>query len=242
MLNTICYNFRYALITSILIFAICCALSIQAIAADQIVAMVNDQPIKVSELEAHIAATQFGREQALEDLIDLQLVRSAAVANKVKAPSGAWSDEIRAEVEYALAKVLSLHIPPLQISLIIDHAWLKDAATEKDRTAGHALMVQLRNQVKAGTTIPDAYNKLQVDGSNWHIGDHEEYPYNIIPAEARDLPPGSLSEIIPGDGGEHLFKIYEKKERIPPSNLFRYALSHHLRKDAKIDILNLPKE
>ena len=242
MLNPICSNFRYFFITSILILAICCVLPIQATAADQTVAMVNGQPIKASELEAHIAATQFGREQALEDLIDLQLVRSAVAANKVKAPSGTWSAEVRTEVEYALAKVLSLDIPPPQISLIVDHAWLKDASTEKDRAAGHALLVQLRNQVKAGATIPDAYNKLQVDGSNWHIGDHEEYPYNILAAEARDLPPGTLSEIIPGDGGEHLFKIHEKKEQIPSSSEFRYILSDHLRKDSKIDIIDLPTE
>jgi hypothetical protein len=218
------------------------AVSIQASADDQNVAVVNGQTIKTSELESHMSATQLGREQAVEDLIDLQLVRSAAIANKIKAPSGAWSTEARTEVEYALAKALKLDVPSPRIYIVVDHAWIKDAASEKERADTLALLVKLRDLVKAGSSIPAAFDKLVADGSSWHIGDHEEYPYDVIAPEARDLPPGSLSEILPGDEGKHLFKIYAKKEQLPSSAEFRYILNEHLRKNATITVIDQPEE
>lgn len=226
----------------ILMLVVCVAFTVQAFADDQVVAVVNGQTIKAPELESHMSANQLGRELAVEDLIDLQLVRSAVIANKIKAPSGAWSAEIRTEVEYALAKALKLDVPPPRKYIVVDHAWIKDEAEEKDRAVTLALLVKLRDLVKAGSSIPEAFNKLIVDGSNWHIGDHEEYPYDVIPAEASDLPPGSLSEILPGDEGKHLFKIYAKKEQYPSSAEFRYILNDHLRKDASINVIDQPEE
>jgi hypothetical protein len=149
---------------------------------------------------------------------------------------------VRAGVELALAQTLGLDVPPLRVSLVVDHAWLKDAEDEKARFADRALLERLRALVEAGATIPEAYTQLQVDGAAWHIGDHEEYPYEIIPAEAHDLPPGSLSPIIPGDGGLHLFRIYQRKQELPPSSEIRGLLSERLRRDATIDRPETPSQ
>jgi hypothetical protein len=211
-------------------------------AIDLTVALVNGQPVKDSELDAYAAATQLPREEALEDLIDLHLTRAAAAKSRVSAPAGQWSAQERAGIEFALAQALGLDIPPLRVTLVVDHAWLKDAEDDKERAAGRALLVRLRTLVEAGATIPTAYTQLQVDGNAWHIGDHEEYPYQVIPAAAHDLPPGSLSPIIPGDGGLHLFKIYQRKQELPPSNEIRGLLSDLLRRDASIDRLETPTQ
>lgn len=203
----------------------------QPSATDPTVVLVNGQPIKASELDAYAAATQLPREDALEDLIDLRLVRAAATAKQINAPAGHWSAEVRANIELALAKALGLDIPPVRVSLVVDHAWIKDAEDEKNRASDRALLERLRALVEAGATIPEAYTQLNVDGARWHIGDHEDYPYEVIPAEAHDLPPGSLSPIIPGDGGLHLFKIYQRRQEIP----VRGMLSGRLRQDATIE-------
>jgi hypothetical protein len=74
-----------------------------------------------------------------------------------------------------------------------------------------------------------------LDGSLWHIGDHEEYPYDVIPPEAHDLPDGSLSPIIPGDGGLHLFKIYQRKKVPPPLDQIRGPLYNRLQVELSVD-------
>jgi hypothetical protein len=89
--------------------------------------------------------------------------------------------------------------------------------------------------VVEGATIPDAFTRTQLDGTLWHIGDHEEYTYEVIPAEAHDLPLGSISPIIPGDGGLHLFKIYGSKEFQPPADVVSSPLHEQLRRDAAIE-------
>jgi hypothetical protein len=210
---------------------------------DRTVAIVNGQPVKASELDAHVAATNLPREEALEDLIDLHLTRAAVAANQISAPAEPWSPEVRAKVELDLARALGVDIPPPQVSLIVDHAWLKDAKSQKGRAAGRALLMRLRKLVKAGATIPQGYTKLKVvDESAWHVGDHEEYPYSRLPAKMRDLPPGSLSEIIPGDGGLHLFKIYQRKEGPPPADEIRAPLRARLRLDASIERPEMPTQ
>jgi hypothetical protein len=213
------------------------------VAVDRTVAIVNGQPIKASELDAHVSTTKLAREEALEDLIDLCLTRVAVAANRVSAPAEPWSPEVRAKVELDLAKALGVDIPPPRVSLVVDHAWLKDVKSQKVRAAGRALLVRLRNLVKAGATIPEGYTKLKVaDGSAWHIGDHEEYPYSRLPAKMRDLPPGSLSEIIPGDGGLHLFKIYQRKDQPPSAEEIRAPLRTRLRSDASIERPETPTQ
>lgn len=220
----------------------CTANAEQTAASDLTVAVVNGQPIKASALDAYASTTQFPIEEALEDLIDLQLVRQAAAIKQVKAPSGQWSAEERAGVELTLARALGLDLPPVRVNLVVDHAWVKDAEDEKTRAADRALLEQLRSLVEAGSTIPEAFIQLHIDGAAWHIGDHEEYPYEVIPAEAHDLPPGSLSPIIPGDGGLHLFKIYERKEQRPPASEIHSLLIGRLRQDATIERPETPDQ
>jgi hypothetical protein len=215
----------------------------QLVAVDQTVATVSGQPVKASELDAHVAATNLPREEALEDLIDLHLTRAAVAAHGVSAPAEPWSPEDRAKVEFDLAKALGVDIPPPRVSLVVDHAWLKDVKSKKARAAGRALLVRLRKLVKAGATIPEGYTKLKVvDESAWHVGDHEEYPYSKLPATMRDLPPNSLSEIIPGDGGLHLFKVYQRKEEPPSADDVRALLRTRLRSDASIERPEAPTQ
>ena len=211
-------------------------------AGDPVAATVNGQPVTVRELDAHMAATKLPREEALDDLIDLRLLRAALAANNISAPAGTWSPDERADLELALTRALGFYVPPLHITLIVDHAWLKDAENEAERTAGRALLERLRALVAAGATIPDAYTQLQVDGSLWHIGDHEEYLTLVLPPEVQNLPAGSLSPIVPGDGGLHLFRIYERKQERLPVDEIRVPLLTRLRLDATIDRPDTPNQ
>jgi len=203
---------------------------------EQPVAVVNGHAITTAELDAHVEATQLSSEDALDDLIDLTLVRAAAAEKGISAPAKAWSAEERAGVELALAKALALEVATPRIVLIVDHVWLKDADDEQERASGRVLMERLRALVAAGATIPNAYTKLQVEGDAWHIGDHEEYSYDVIPPEARDLPLASLSKIIPGDGGLHLFVIHQRKQILPAGDEIRGPLRERLRRDAVIEL------
>jgi hypothetical protein len=200
------------------------------------VVFVDGKPIGSADLDAHIAATGLPHDEALDDLINLRLERAAAVKAGLKVPSGRWSDDQRAGIELALAQALSLDIPQGRVSLVVDHAWLKDAEDEADRAAGNELMEKLRELVVAGSTIPAAYEKLQSDGRSWHIGDHEEYAIDDLPDEVRDLLAGSLSPVVPGDGGLHLFKIHQRKEEPPSREEVRGILLDQLRMDATIDL------
>lgn len=203
--------------------------------ANQPVAVVNGQTITVADLEAHAAVSSLSPEYALEDLVDLILMRAAAIRKGVRVPAGVWSAEQRAGIELALAQAFSLDVAVPRRMLVVDHAWLKDADNEKERANGLFLMKRLRTLVVAGATIPNAFTSLQVDGTDWHIGDHEEYPFSVIPAETRDLSPSSLSGIIPGDGGLHLFKIHQQKQIPPTSDEIRAPLRERLRRDAVIE-------
>jgi hypothetical protein len=97
-------------------------------------------------------------------------------------------------------------------------------------------MERLRALCAAGESIPVAFPKVGADAADWHIGDHEEYPYDVVPAEAHDLTAGSLSAIIPGDGGLHLFRIVERRGPPPAPGLVRAALRERLRRGKMIEI------
>lgn len=204
-------------------------------AAGAVVALVNGRSITASELDAHCAATGQPRTAALDDLIDLHLVRAAAAANRIDAPAGSWNEETRTRIEYALAKALSLIPPEPVMMIVVDHAWLKDAADEKGLSVGGEQLKQLRKAVLARETIPAAFARLQFDGSDWHIGDHEEYPADVLPVEVRNLPQDSISPVIAGDGGRHLFKIYQQKKLSIPAEEVRQLLRGHLYNDSSIE-------
>jgi hypothetical protein len=113
--------------------------------------------------------------------------------------------------------------PPAADLLIVDHAWIADAtgskaAARKKNAAQRRSMDELRSRVLAGQALPEAFRTLpglENGGAAWHIGDHEEYAYDVVPAEAHDLPAGSVSAVLPGDGGIHLFKIHGRKKPAP---------------------------
>ncbi|MFA7403933.1 MAG: hypothetical protein WC007_08065, partial [Pelobacteraceae bacterium] len=138
-------------------------------------------------------------------------------------------------VELAVAQGIGIETAKPRIDLIVDHAWLKDAEDASERAAGRGALEKLRALAVEGATIPEAFARMQLDGSLWHIGDHEEYPYEAIPVEARDMPPGAISPIIPGDGGLHLFRIYEKKQLLGPMEVISSQLRDELRRRATIE-------
>lgn len=180
-------------------------------AGDKIVATVKEEPVRASELVAYINASKLPPVEALNDLIEQKLLRSAAQANGINVPAGRWNLEERDRIEAALVKALPLPIPAHVGELVVDHAYLKIGTDEKEQKTGLELMEKLRTMVVEGATIPEAFSQLQVDGSNWHIGDHEEYPATVLPDEVRQLPPGGLSSVLAASDGYNLFKLYERK-------------------------------
>ena len=180
-------------------------------AGDKVVATVKEEPVRASELAAYMEAAKLPPLEALNDLIEQKLLRSAAQANGINVPAGRWNLEERDRIEAALVKALPLPIPAHVGELVVDHAYLKIGADEKEQKAGLILMERLRAMVVEGATIPAAFNQLQVDGSNWHIGDHEEYPATVLPDEVRQLPPGGLSSVLAASDGYNLFKLFERK-------------------------------
>jgi hypothetical protein len=92
-------------------------------------------------------------------------------------------------------------------ALRVDHAWVKGADDP-----GHAeAIAALRTRVVAGERITEAWAALELDGNVWHVAEGETYEYAILPAAARDLAPGTVSPVIPGDGGLHLFRILARE-------------------------------
>lgn len=99
------------------------------------------------------------------------------------------------------APVAPLAVPPA--ALRVDHAWVKDG----DDPAHRQAIAALRTRVVAGESMTEAWTALGQDGNVWHVAESETYEYAVLPAAARDLAPGTVSPVIPGDGGLHLFRI-----------------------------------
>ena len=199
------------------------------------VARVDGRSLRADALDAHMQSTHLGRPEALEDLIDVDLLRAAAAKASLPLPPGEWTEEQRANADYDVAKALGIELPAAPEVVVVDHAWVKNAKKKRQLAADRATIDKIRVAVVGGAKIPDAWKELGVTGDAWHIGDHEEYAYDVVPAEARDLPPGTISPVIPGNGGLHLFQIYAKKRTLPPGDKTRAALHEKLRKEAKIE-------
>jgi hypothetical protein len=153
-----------------------------------------------------------------EEQLELAKLREACGKEGIPLPATPSAEE-RAKAELLLARKLGLDVPPDTDVLIVDHAWVKDAKKKATTAKQRKALEELRAAVVAGKTIPKAFETLPgVDGKVWHIGDHEEYPYTVVPGDAHDLAPGSVSPIIPGDGGLHLFQIYSRKQTPPPAD------------------------
>ena len=208
-------------------------------AEDKVVATVKDEPISQSEVAAHMADAQLSREEALTNLIELKQLRMLATEKGINIPSGKLNTEERKKLEATLVKQLELPIPSHVGDMVVDHAFIKLPADEQGQKEGLALMEKLRVMVDTGATIPEAFNRLQVDGSNWHIGDHEEYPVTVMPEELRSLPPGGLSSILTFGEGYNLFKLYERKI---PAEEIRQAVRIYLIENNWLDLVNIVGE
>jgi hypothetical protein len=202
------------------------------------VATIDGVTIARAGLDEHIAATKLEPAAALDDLIDLLLLRAACSEHGITLAPGKPTPEARAAAELALARKLSLDVPPDADVLVVDHAWVKDAKKAATTAKQKKSLEELRGLVVAGQTIPKGFQSLKgVDGNAWHIGDHEEYPYGVVPAEAHDLQPGGISPVVPGDGGLHLFQVYARKRTPPPADAVHPVVREKLREGKVIEIV-----
>ena len=80
-------------------------------AVDIPAARIDGQPVTSSELAAHQAATGLARADALTDLIDVTLLKTAASRQGLPVPAGVLTGEARADLERALADKLGLGGP-----------------------------------------------------------------------------------------------------------------------------------
>lgn len=205
------------------------------------VATIDGVTIARAGLDEHIAATKLAPAAALDDLIDLLLLRTACSKQDVTLSPGKPTPEERAAAELALARKLSLDVPAAGAPdvLVVDHAWVKDAKKKSTTAKQKKSLEELRALVVAGQTIPKGFETLKgVDANAWHVGDHEEYPYTVVPAEARDLAPGGISPVVAGDGGLHLFQIYARKTTPPPAEAVHQLVRARLRDGKAIQILD----
>ena len=204
-------------------------------------ARIDGKPISATALAAHQKATGLPRAEALTDLIDLTLVREAATKYAIVLPVETPTPEARQGAERKLAAALAVELPPDIVSLVVDHAWVKDASTATARAAQRKALEQLRERAVAGESIPAAFQALTgVKPKEWHIGDHEEYPISVVPAGVRELSAGSVSAVTPGDGGQHLFKIHERKTTPPAFELVHEAVRQRLLDGRIIEAIQLP--
>jgi hypothetical protein len=188
-----------------------------------------------SELDVVMSTRKLAREAALDELIDTTLTLERAKREGLVLEDKAYDDAARAAFELELARKIGLPLPPGKTSLVVDHAWVKDAPAPQARAANRKLLEKLRVAALAGTRIPAAWKQLGAPGELWHIGDHEEYPYEVLPPDARDTPAGQVSPIAAGDGGLHLFQVHERKEVPPPADEVRAILRAKLREGARIE-------
>ena len=104
---------------------------------------------------------------------------------------------------------------PAVVNLRVDHAWVRDAESADERGMQLRAMKALREKIVAGGTFVASWNELGLDGTNWHVAEQESYPLDVLPEMVRKLPDGSISPIVPGDGGLHLFRVIGR-EPTPP--------------------------
>jgi len=104
----------------------------------------------------------------------------------------------------AAVDTMALELPA---TLQVDHAWVQDATDPAEQRARRAAMEALRERVERGGAFNESWNALGLDGTPWHVAENESYPSDVLPAETRALPVGTLSPIVPGNGGLHLFRI-----------------------------------
>lgn len=91
--------------------------------------------------------------------------------------------------------------------VLVDHAWVKDASSEKGQAKRRNEIDILRTKAIAGTGFVAAWESLGANGDVWHVAEGETYDTAVIPPSVLALGPGTVSAVIPGDGGLHLFRL-----------------------------------
>lgn len=202
------------------------------------VGMVDGKKIYRDDLAAYEKQSGLVGKAALEDLIDLELLQRAAKKKDIdykdiKAPDG------RARIEYEVGRALSLPVPEASVQLVVDHAWVKDAKKPAAQNKQKADIEKLRVKVTEGQPLGDAWRGMKLPPTNWHVGDHETYGTDVLPAEAKTLKANDVSVVMAGDGGLHLFKVYERKQNLPPVELVRMELHRVLREGKIIEMYEI---
>ena len=198
------------------------------------VALIGDKKIYADDLKAYEKKSGLVGKPALEDLIDLDLERTAAQKKNIDV-SSIETREGRAQVDYQLARALSLKVPEAKTTLVVDHAWVKDAAKPTVQAKQKKALEGLRTKVQAGEALPVAYKSMKLPAS-WHVTDHESLTADGVPPEARELKANDVSDVVAADGALHLFKVYERNERLPSSDEVRRPLHIALREGQIIEI------
>lgn len=129
------------------------------------------------------------------------------IADDAAVPPAADPAAVRPSPEAAADVAVEAPAPP---ALVVDHVWVRDADDPAEQAARRAAIERLRLAVERGGSFEAAWQALGVAPEAWHVGESESYPVALIPAAARALPPGSVSVVIPGDGGLHLFRILRR--------------------------------
>lgn len=220
------------------LFAMASVCGALAVGEDKVVATVKDAPITAAALAAHMEATKLSRDEALNDLVEEKQLRLAAASNGIDVPAGSWSADERAAVEAAIFKARSLPVPPFVGELVVDHAFIQIPAEAEGQQAAMALIQKLRTMIEGGASFTEAYNRLGVDGSSWHVAEWEEYPITALPDEVRDTAPGGLSAIVATSDGYHLFRVHERKI---PADEIRTAVRIYLL-ETTYDYVNIIEE
>lgn len=204
------------------------------------VAVVDQKKIYRDALRAYEKTSGLQGKAALEDLIDLELASEEAKKKNIDV-SAIKTPEGRAKVEYQLARALSLPVPEAAAQLVVDHAWVKDAKKPAAQAKQRQDIEKLRAKVAEGAALGDTWRAMKLPPTNWHVGDHETYGTDILPAEAKDLKANDVSSVMVGDGGLHLFKVYERTEKLPPAETVRAALHTALREGKVIQLYEVER-
>src|SRR5262245_53041614 len=108
--------------------------------ASPTVAVVDGTALTQSELDAVMSSRKLERDAALDELIDTQLTLARGRKEGLAVDDKAYDEPARAAYELKLARKIGLQLPPGKVSLVVDHAWVKDAAKPKDRAANRKLI------------------------------------------------------------------------------------------------------
>lgn len=201
---------------------------------------VDEQPIFSSSVETWATTQQLSFEGALDEQIDWVLLQNQARKFGIATSDSNRQGQTRTQLEQEVCAKLQLSIPMGPAQLQVSHAWIKDAEKAADKKTQRKDMDKLRSRVDKGEPFQKAWETLKLDGSLWHVADDETYPVDILPVGVQELGVGALSNVTPGDGGLHLFRIINKLPAQPDTDAIRANLRAKLREQATIRFAEPP--